>query len=202
MEIYNNEEQQVEAIKAWWKEYGNMALGGIAMGLALVYGYRFYQDSQIKAQEKASDAYEQLAESSQYDGFLKEYNNSGYTPLVELKLAKVQVEAGEYEKAEQTLAAVANSSAHPAELREVARFRQARVLLQLEKFDAAVALLNGAWSEGLKGAATELKGDALARKGDTNGARAAYAEAMLVSTGVAQNTLKMKMGDLTAPAAE
>ncbi len=40
MEIYNNEEQQVEAIKRFWKQNGTSILAGIAIGLAGLYGFR------------------------------------------------------------------------------------------------------------------------------------------------------------------
>ncbi len=41
MEIYSSEEQQVEAIKRFWQQYGKAILGGVVLGLAALYGFRF-----------------------------------------------------------------------------------------------------------------------------------------------------------------
>ena len=37
MEIYNSEEQQVEAIKRFWKENGTAIIAGVVLGLGGLY---------------------------------------------------------------------------------------------------------------------------------------------------------------------
>ena len=56
MELYDTEEQQVEAIKDWWKENGKSVILGAVIGLGL-FGWRYYQDSVTTAQETASESY-------------------------------------------------------------------------------------------------------------------------------------------------
>ncbi|PAR85254.1 YfgM family protein, partial [Vibrio cholerae] len=44
MELYDTEEQQVEAIKDWWKENGKAVIFGAVIGLGGLFGWRYYQD--------------------------------------------------------------------------------------------------------------------------------------------------------------
>lgn len=58
MEAYETEEQQVEAIKSWWKENGKAVVIGGVVGIGAILGWKYYQSSQITAKETASAAYE------------------------------------------------------------------------------------------------------------------------------------------------
>ena len=44
MEIYSTEEQQVDAIKQFWKDYGNSILIGAVVGLGGLYAWNYYSD--------------------------------------------------------------------------------------------------------------------------------------------------------------
>ncbi|WP_025553346.1 YfgM family protein, partial [Vibrio parahaemolyticus] len=57
MELYDTEEQQVEAIKDWWKENGKAVIIGAVVGLGGLFGWRYYQDTVIQASETASQSY-------------------------------------------------------------------------------------------------------------------------------------------------
>ncbi|AGH45899.1 TPR-like domain-containing protein [Paraglaciecola psychrophila 170] len=57
MEQYETEEQQVEAIKRFWKENGLSLVIGALLGLGGLLGWRYYNDSQIEAKEQASFAF-------------------------------------------------------------------------------------------------------------------------------------------------
>ena len=59
MEVYETEEQQVEAIKSWWKENGKAVVLGAVIGLGGLYGWRYYQGEIQSAKEQASEAYTQ-----------------------------------------------------------------------------------------------------------------------------------------------
>ena len=47
MEIYQSEEQQVEAIKGFWKENGNSIIAGLVVGFAGFIGFNVYQDNKL-----------------------------------------------------------------------------------------------------------------------------------------------------------
>ncbi len=51
MNFYDSEEQQVEAIKDWWKENGKAVIFGAVIGLGGLFGWRYYQDSVVEARE-------------------------------------------------------------------------------------------------------------------------------------------------------
>ncbi|MEI8632387.1 tetratricopeptide repeat protein [Vibrio sp. PP-XX7] len=57
MELYDTEEQQVEAIKNWWGENGKAVLIGTVVGLAGIFGWNYYQHSVVTSQETASHQY-------------------------------------------------------------------------------------------------------------------------------------------------
>lgn len=112
MELYDSEEQQVEAIKDWWKENGKAVILGTVVGIGGLLGWRFYQDSVVEAQEAASDAYTtavtQLAAQGAdaqdtVQSFISANSDSEYATLAALQLAKVQVESGELDAALEQL---------------------------------------------------------------------------------------------------
>ena len=50
------EEEQIEAIKRWWKKNGSSLLLGIALALAIVFGWQAWQNHQAGAQTSGGDA--------------------------------------------------------------------------------------------------------------------------------------------------
>lgn len=68
MEIYNTEEQQVEAIKRFFREHGLSMVAGIVIGLGGLYGFRFYQAKQLEAQQAQSAAYAVLVDKAAAEG--------------------------------------------------------------------------------------------------------------------------------------
>ena len=67
MEIYQTEEQQVEAIKGYWEENGNMIIAGIALGFAGFIGFNLYKDGKLEDELAISDSYQTLIETSAKD---------------------------------------------------------------------------------------------------------------------------------------
>ncbi|WP_114766407.1 YfgM family protein [Vibrio rhodolitus] len=202
MELYDTEEQQVEAIKDWWKENGKAVIFGAVIGLGGLFGWRYYQDSTIAAQEAASESYtktiEQLAATgadaeAQVQSFIDANGETEYAVLASLQLAKVQVEANQLDAAIEQLQWASTASKDQA-LQAVINYRLARLQSEQGKFDAAVAQLDKITDEGWAGRVDELKGDILLRKGDAEGAYAAYTEAQ--QAGDASEALQMKLDDL------
>ncbi len=63
MEQFATEEQQVEAIKRFWKEHGTAIIVGAALGLGGLWGWRAYSEAQIENKEAASVAYQNAVEA-------------------------------------------------------------------------------------------------------------------------------------------
>ncbi|BCL68712.1 putative TPR repeat protein [Vibrio nigripulchritudo SO65] len=202
MELYDTEEQQVEAIKEWWKENGKAVIVGAVVGLGGIFGWRFYQDSQADAQNAASLAYDGVLKQIQTSGaesssdalaFIEANKDSQYSVLAALQLAKAFVEAGELDKALEQLS-WAKTNTKDESIVSLLTVREARVLAEQEKFDEALTKLDSVKEAGWAGRIAELRGDILLRQGNTEGAYAAYSEAQQQSD--TSQALQMKLDDL------
>ncbi|MCK5729408.1 MAG: tetratricopeptide repeat protein, partial [Methylococcales bacterium] len=58
--MYDTEEEQVEALQAWWKENGKSMIAGAILGGVLIVGWDFWKDHQQDQSLEASVLYEQL----------------------------------------------------------------------------------------------------------------------------------------------
>ncbi|MDR9826428.1 YfgM family protein [Vibrio sp. FNV 38] len=202
MELYDSEEQQVEAIKDWWKENGKAVILGTVVGIGGLLGWRFYQDSVVEAQEVASDAYSTAITQLVAQGadaqdtvqaFIESNGDSEYATLAALQLAKVQVEAGELDAAlEQLNWAKANSK--DTGLNAVAIYRVARILAEQGQNEQAITELESLTHQDWAGRVAELRGDILLNSGDKDGAYQAYSEAQQVADN--SQMLQMKLDDL------
>lgn len=202
MELYDTEEQQVEAIKDWWKENGKAVMFGAVIGLGGLFGWRYYQDSVVAAQEAASHSYSQAVDALLAGGvaaeatlqtFIDANPKTEYAVLAAMQLAKVQVEAGHLDEALAQLEWAKGATQDPA-LQPLLSLRVARVQAEQGQFDEALAQLSSIQQSAWAGRVAELRGDILLRKGDSTGAYAAYTEAQ--QTTDASQTLQMKLDDL------
>ena len=64
MDVYNTEEEQVEAIKKWWNENGKSIIAGIIIGVIAIFGWRSYENHTAMQAKAASILYEQLLVAS------------------------------------------------------------------------------------------------------------------------------------------
>ncbi|WP_026958894.1 MULTISPECIES: YfgM family protein [Aliagarivorans] len=207
MEVYSTEEQQVQAIKDWWKKNGNSVVIGTVAGLALVFGWRYYGEHKVAQQEAASDAYQMVVEQMRRSGDaapLQEYvlaNQSGdnYEVFASLLLAKSLVDEGNYSDALQQLVYAQDNA--PEELKGLVGLRVARVQFQLEDFDAALASLAQISDFSLQPLVDVLRGDVYIARGEKALARQAYQAALAAGGAELDASLNIKLNDLTeAPA--
>jgi len=54
MEQFATEEQQVEAIKRFWSEHGTSLIVGAVLGLAGLFGWQYYSDSNRRQGKRLS----------------------------------------------------------------------------------------------------------------------------------------------------
>lgn len=204
MEIYSSEEQQVEAIKRFWDQYGKAILGGVVLGLAVLYGFRFYQGQQRANAEQASVQFSQLIEQrsdnasedwlAQAQGFIDGSSKDAYAVMAALLAAKDAVTLKQYDKAEAQLNWVLAQAKEPAVL-ALTQLRLARLQREQGKLDAALTTLSTAVPKGFVAMQAELKGDVLVQAERLAEAKAAY---QLALDNAGQNTqlLQVKLDDL------
>ena len=150
MADYETEEQQVEALKKWWKENGRSVMAGVVIGVGSLLGWKGWQNYQQQQAEIASQLFGELNRVvnlqqvdqviSQATSLRDEYSHTPYATLASLILAKAQNEKGELDKAVDSLDWVIEHSSQ-VELRDMARLRKVRVLIAQDRLDAAESLL-------------------------------------------------------------
>ncbi|MDX1451484.1 MAG: tetratricopeptide repeat protein [Oleiphilaceae bacterium] len=212
MEELRTEEEQIAAIKKWWQENGNSLLIGVGAALAIVFGWKAWQNSAEQEKAEASILYQQLIttatnnsledtdESSSVGyiaGELKEkYEGSEYAIYGALFMAKDAVENGQLDVAAQELEWVTKNT-EDARLQHIAKGRLARVLSAQGKHDEALAVLNAVDSL-FEANYLEIKGDIYLRKQDEESAKQAYLKAyeMVKDSPQSQPLLAVKLSDL------
>ncbi|GMQ45615.1 YfgM family protein [Vibrio sp. 10N] len=202
MELYDSEEQQVEAIKDWWKENGKAVVLGVVVGLGGLFGWRYYQDSVVQAQEAASEQYSKAVESivakgadssADVQAFIDTSKDSEYAVLAAMQLAKAQVEAGNFEDA-LTQLQWAQSNTKDAAITPLVTYRIARLMIESGDNAGARAELDKITDIAWAGRVAELRGDIAIREGDRDAAYTAYTEAQQAQD--ASQALQLKLDDL------
>src|SRR5712692_7620962 len=147
MAVYDLEEQeQIDEIKAWWKQYRGLILLVVivaAVTVGGIQGWRYYQNQQaLEAgelylqlqgavssgdQKKVQDIAAVLAEK---------YPHTGYAAFAALAGAKAAFDSGDTAGARTRLQWVVDNG-RDDEMRDVARLRLAAVLLDEKQYDAA-----------------------------------------------------------------
>jgi len=205
---YETEEQQIEALKKWWKENGSMVIAGIAIGVIMIVGWRYYGNYQKTHAEYASQTYESVVQTlsttmdttdaqAKVNELFSSYSDTPYASLSALMLAKKQLQKGEMQQAMQQLEWVINN-AQQTELIHIARLRLARVMLASGQTDKALEIINIDYPSSFAALYEELKGDIYVSRKELDQARVAYDKAILNSGIQPSKWLKLKRNDLGA----
>jgi len=205
VEIYNNENDQVDAIKRFFSENGIALAVGVILGVGALVGWRYWTSHQENNAKDASLAYEQSVSSlnsgkpdalSAAEKFAADEKNT-YGAFASLELAQQFVDKNQLENAgkqlQQGLAAASDDN-----LKSVINMRLARVQLQMKQPDAALKTLEGIKGEGWTAIVADLRGEILLSKGDKQGARAAWEAGVKSDASPAlSEMMRMKMNNLS-----
>lgn len=206
MDEFESEDQQIEAIKKWWKDNGASLLLGLGVGVAALLGWREYLSYQTEHSAEASDLYQAVqmqvannrlddAHVGKADMIRNDYADTPYAALVSLTQAKHEYERGNTEAALMHLKWASQNSTE-ADVQHVARLRLARVLIADQQYDEAEAILLSGYPAGFTAGYEELKGDLYVAKGEIAQARVAYDKAINAADGGASRWLQLKRQDL------
>lgn len=181
MADYLTDEEQAERLKGWWDRYGTSLIAALALAVAGVVGWRYYQDFAGERAAAAATAYaayvdaraagEDAAEAAAVlDG---DHAGAAYHVLSLLYRAADQAAEEDWAEALAFLErAIELADAGP--VRDIARYRAAKVLFQLDRLADGSAMLARISSPGLEAQVAELSGDMALAKGDPEAAREAY----------------------------
>ncbi|HAZ41045.1 MAG TPA: hypothetical protein DCY52_02135 [Methylococcaceae bacterium] len=207
METYLTEEERVEALQRWWKENKSSLFMGLAMGLLIITGWKYWQGHQQAQREQASLTYHLMGRAiaakqpeeavKMGQQLIESYPSTTYAEFARISLAKLKVEAGDLEAAKLRLEEEVKQG-HDETLKELARLRLARVLLARGEADAGIVLLQGTQSTAGKFSALfeEVRGDLLIAAKRPEEARTAYQKAK--ELGNRSPLLDLKIHDLPA----
>ena len=184
MAVYDLQEQeQIDEMKAWWKQYRKLVLLVVVAAAATVggiQGWRYYQNKQGR---EAGELYAQLqgavggGEPQKVQDIAallaEKYPRTGYAAFAALAGAKAAFDGGDAAAARARLQWVIDNG-RDDETRQIARLRLAAVLLDEKKYDEALQLLAAPHVDTLSARYADLKGDVLAAQGKTPEARGAY----------------------------
>lgn len=209
MEGYRTDEEQVEHLKKWWEENGRSIIGGIALGLVAIFGWRGWNDHMITQGEQASDLYEQMAADIRQetgadittiaDQLNQNYKSTPYSTFSSLLQAREAVEKDDIDSAKTHLQWVLDNT-DSDEFRHLARLRLSRLLLTEGDKDTALSLLEKGKPGKFASSYHELRGDILLQQGDSKAAQDAYTQALATQNSIRgnQSIVQMKLDDLGA----
>lgn len=214
------EEEQLEAIKGWWKSNGNALITGVVVALVAVGGWKYYKHQNIETLTAASVKYQELVElivekpdgfseadtanaNAVFDVLKSEYSKTSYTQLAALLLAKQSIVNNDFDAALNQYNWILENS--PSEdIAVMTTLRIAKIQFQKNMLDEALATLAKISGKLLSASVNELKGDIYSAKNDTNAAKAAYDAAQKIATeeDLYMPNLKLKLDELAVSDAE
>jgi predicted negative regulator of RcsB-dependent stress response len=209
VEDYLSEKETWEWLKGWIRSNGLWIVAGIAVGVGILFGMRWWEARTDRIALEAGAKYQQLLEAMDRGDktraqtltseLERDYASSPYVDQANLIAARVAVEAGELDKAAGILKSVMEKT-KDKQLALVARLRLARVQLAHAKPDESIATLDAVDAGAFKPRYSEARGDALFAKGDKAGALKEYqlARAGSVTQSVDAQQIDLKISDLMA----
>ncbi|MBB3323682.1 MULTISPECIES: YfgM family protein [Atlantibacter] len=205
MEIYENENDQVDAVKRFFAENGKALAIGVVLGIGALVGWRYWTGHQTESVRAASLQYQTAISDIRADKpetltavekFAAENQNT-YGALASLELAQQFVDKNDLAKAEANLQqGLKNTS--DENLQALINLRLARVQVQQKQADAALKTLDAIKGEGWVAIVADLRGEALLSKGDKQGARDAWSKGVESDASPAlREMMQMKINNLS-----
>jgi predicted negative regulator of RcsB-dependent stress response len=180
------EQEQVDALKAFWQQYGNLITWALVAAL-LVYagitGWQWWQREQATHAGAMFDEFERALNAGDLDktarvfADLKErYPRTAYAQQAGMLAAKVQFDKGLGDDARASLAWVIEHAV-ASDYKSLGRLRLAALLLEAKQYDEALKQLDAVPAGPYAALAADRRGDVLLAQGKKDDARAAYQQA-------------------------
>jgi predicted negative regulator of RcsB-dependent stress response len=211
------DDEQLEALKNWWKDNGNQLLIMVALVAVGYFGWVSWHNYRSEHIYAANDTYMQLIQAAEQadaggialdeelqtvkflaDQLQNDFADSHYSTLGALVAARTALEAKDMDDAQARLEWARGNTDTDAESQLIA-YRLAKVLVARGELDAALAQLTGEGSE-FSAVYADLRGDILLKQNDKPGALAAYQvalESLLPGQEHYLSTLQLKIDNLT-----
>lgn len=182
-----DEHEQGERVQAWLRENVGAIIGGIVLGLILIFGINQWRKYQATHAAEAAAVYQQFTQAvtakdtaaitSASQRLQDKYKDTAFAVFA--AFGKAERDAADGKNAE-ALKSLQWAKAHAGDdaLRTLSELRIATVQIALGKADDALATLAALPADSYKPMALELRGDALAKLKRDGDARKAYTDAL------------------------
>ncbi len=180
------EQEQLDALKAFWKSYGNLITWVLVLALAAFGGWRWWENRQAQQGLEAGAMYEELDRAATANDLTKtarvladlqqRFPKTTWAAQGALLTAKLQAEQGQADAAKASLGWVL-ANVGDAELKAMARLRLAAVHAEAKAFDEALKLLAEPVPAPFEGLRADRQGDVFLLQGKSAEAVTAYQSA-------------------------
>jgi predicted negative regulator of RcsB-dependent stress response len=177
------EQEQLDTLKAFWKQYGNLLTWALIAALAAFAGWNGWNYWQRDQGFKAGALYDELdkavaaADTDKVQRALADlqarYPKTSFAEQGALLAAKLQFDKGQTEASRASLTWLADQGVQD-ETRTIARLRLAALLASEKKFDEALKVLDAATVAGFEALVADRRGDILLAQDKPAEARTAY----------------------------
>lgn len=181
------EQEQIDALKAWWKAHGNKVIIGLTVFALSVGGWRGWESYQAKQSGEAVAMFDALRKELAANDTKKirdvagqlidKYPRTVYATDAAMIVAKVNFESGDAKSAKAQYQWVIEHAKQP-QSKDLARLRLAVVLLDEKNYADALKQLEGTHDAAFAPLFNDLKGDVYALQGKSTEARGAYQAAL------------------------
>ena len=199
------EQEQVDELKAWWKQHGGL-IGAVVLAAAVAFagwqGWRWYQVSQST---QASVLYDTITKAAQANDakalrdsagtLVESYPRTLYASMGALVAARYYFDRNDLKTAKAQLQWVRDHSPSD-DFKDLARLRLAAVLLDEKAYDEAMKLIETKPADAYEAQYAAMRGDILLAKNQAAEAKAAYKLALEKSDkkdGGFQESVRMRL---------
>jgi predicted negative regulator of RcsB-dependent stress response len=182
------EQEQLDTLKAWWKQYGNLITWALVVALssyAAWTGWNTYQRSQST---QASQLFDELQRSAAAKDNVKvqrastdlveKFPRTAYASMASLMAAKSAFDINDLKAAKTHLSWVIEHSS-VEEYKALAKIRLAGIALDEKSYDEGLALLSGEFTAEFSGIVADRQGDIYFAQNKLAEARTSYQSALL-----------------------
>jgi predicted negative regulator of RcsB-dependent stress response len=207
------EQEQLEAFKAWWRENRNQLLGMLVIVAVAVGGWRGWQYYQRTQADQAANLYQQFTEqlasrdakriNDAAAAVTDKYASTAYAARAALLAAQMNEQGlgngqgKDLARAKTQLQWVVDHASEDT-LKDVARLRMAAIFLDEKNYADALKQLEAKHADSFDGLYADLRGDVLSAQGKTDEARSSYklAYEKIDAQSMYRNLIQMKLDAL------
>ena len=201
-----DEYEQGEQVRKWLRQNGSSLITGVALGLACIFGWQWWQGQGSRHRDEAATQYQSLTDAinakdnskveALSSAFDSKYSDTGFSALATLRHVQYLQANGDTAKAIALLKAKAGSVKDPV-MAELFALRESRLWLIAGKPDEALKRVASISDSNFPEVLGELRGDIQMARGQRDEARKSYQQALthLDQAAPTRDLLEMKLID-------